>query len=147
MVLEHAKLASPASLIGAAATIAVETDRTFLPITEYGDQAYFYKMYGKRSDYVIDAAGLWKWRGRGLIQLSGGANYGRAGIALKLPLLAQPELAGKMPQSARIFGWFWQLHNLGVLCDERKWEAVRRTVNGGTNGLVQFMGCVKYLGG
>ncbi len=139
--------ASNASLLAAAATIAHETARTFHPISEFGDAEYFHRMYGHRSDYELDSAGLWRWRGRGLVQLTGKYNYQEAGKALNLDLANHPELACQMPQAARIFAWFWSGRHINKIADSRKWEAVRRAVNGGTNGLDQFMRYVKYLGG
>ena len=149
-LLTAAGAGSAESLAGAAATIAVETAHTFMPVSEYGDIKYFHKMYGNRSDYITDSAGLWKWRGRGFIQLTGAANYQAAGYDLKIPLVEKPSLACSPDESARIFVWFWRRHRLPAICQQcdksKDWTAARKAVNGGTNGMVAFEAALQVLG-
>ncbi len=76
-----------------------------------------------------------KFRGRGLIQCTGRANYAAAGKALKLDLLNHPELLEETENACRVSGWFWQTHGLNELADTRNQVRVTRRVNGGKNGL------------
>ena len=76
-----------------------------------------------------------RFKGRGLIQLTGRANYAAAEKALGAPFLDQPELIERFPFAADVSGWFWQSHGLNQLADKDDVKAVTRRVNGGLNGL------------
>lgn len=76
-----------------------------------------------------------RYRGRGLIQITGRTNYGACGRALGLDLLAQPALLEQTVNSCRSAGWFWQSRGLNALADAGDQLAVTRRINGGTNGL------------
>jgi predicted chitinase len=53
-----------------------------------------------------------RYYGRGPIQLSWNFNYGRAGAALGLPLLADPDLVARDPAVAWQTGlWYWMTQN------------------------------------
>jgi putative chitinase len=76
-----------------------------------------------------------RYKGRGLIQITGRANYAACGAALGLDLLEHPQLL-ELPDSAcRSAGWFWKTHGLNELADAGDQVKVTRRVNGGTNGL------------
>lgn len=76
-----------------------------------------------------------KFMGRGLIQVTGRANYARAAAALNLPLLDQPELLEQPSNAALSACWFWNTHALNVLADAGDFETITRRINGGLNGL------------
>ena len=78
-----------------------------------------------------------KFKGRGLIQLTGRLNYARAGAALILPLVDHPELLEEPVNASRVSGWFWQTHGLNELADAYDFVGCTRRINGGTNGLAQ----------
>jgi len=69
----------------------------------------------------------WKYRGRGLIQLTGKTNYRLCGEALSLDLLTQPELLEKPQHACMAAAWFWS--SKGDI------ETITRRVNGGLTGL------------
>lgn len=76
-----------------------------------------------------------KYRGRGLIQVTGRANYAACGEALGLDLIAQPELL-EMPQHAAMSAaWFWKQNGLNDLADRDQFNSITRRINGGLNGL------------
>jgi putative chitinase len=81
-----------------------------------------------------------KFRGRGLIQLTGRANYTAAGKALGADLVAQPELLGEPGLACRSAGWFWKSRGLNELADEGLFEKITRRVNGGLNGYAERLG-------
>jgi putative chitinase len=76
-----------------------------------------------------------RFRGRGLIQITGRANYRDCGAALGLDLLAEPGLLELPRNAARSAGWFWKRHGLNELADIGAFERITRRINGGTNGL------------
>ena len=76
-----------------------------------------------------------KYKGRGLIQLTGKANYAAAGKDLGLDLINHPELAETSENAAKTAMWFWKKKNL---CDAAKngdVKSVTHKINGGENGL------------
>lgn len=75
-----------------------------------------------------------RFKGRGLIQITGRENYRKAGAALGLPLLDQPELLEQAEWSAISAAWWWASHGLNELADAGKFEQITRTINGGLNG-------------
>ena len=76
-----------------------------------------------------------KYRGRGLIQITGRANYKACGDALGLDLINQPELLEKPQHACMSAAWFWATKGLSTLADEGKFETITRRINGGLNGL------------
>lgn len=78
-----------------------------------------------------------RFRGRGLLQVTGRANYAACGKALGLDLLAQPELLEQTVNACRSAGWFWQTRGLNALADAGDQVNVTRRINGGVNGLAE----------
>ena len=99
------------------ATAKHETADTMQPVTEYGGKRYFDKYdTGKLAKALgntpeADGDGF-KYRGRGYVQITGRANYAKAGDWLKLDLLGNPDLALQPTIAAQILvrgcsmGWF-----------------------------------------
>jgi putative chitinase len=81
-----------------------------------------------------------KFRGRGLIQLTGRANYTAAGKALGVDLVEKPEQLGEPGLACRSAGWFWKSHGLNELADEGLFEKITKRVNGGLNGYAERLG-------
>lgn len=75
------------------------------------------------------------YAGRGLIQLTGRANYARAEAATGLPLVAQPELAAEPANAVWTACVFWRDHRLNALADSDDTLRLTRAINGGSNGL------------
>jgi putative chitinase len=82
----------------------------------------------------------YKYRGRGIVQITGRDNYRRAGEALGVDLIAQPELLGEPGLACRSAAWYWRAHGCNELADAGKFEAITRTINGGLNGYAQRLG-------
>ncbi len=76
-----------------------------------------------------------RYKGRGLLQLTGRANYREYGTALGLPLEDQPELAADPLTSLRIACEYWKRRKINDLADADNLPGVTRRVNGGLNGL------------
>lgn len=84
-----------------------------------------------------------KFKGRGLLQCTGRANYAACGAALKLDLLNHPELLERPVNACRSAGWFWESKRLNALADQKLMTACARAVNGGSNGLKDRLACWK----
>lgn len=82
----------------------------------------------------------YKFRGRGLIQTTGRANYALTGAALGVDLLAEPELLSQPVLAARSAAWFWQAHGCNGLADVDAFEQITRRINGGLNGYPERLG-------
>jgi putative chitinase len=79
-----------------------------------------------------------RFKGRGLIQITGRSNYTAYGQSRgrdfitgdnNLLLATDPNIA------ADCSGWFWTTHNLNPLADQDNALAITKKINGGTNGL------------
>lgn len=75
-----------------------------------------------------------KYRGRGLIQITGRANYMMCGEALALDLINQPELLEKPQHACMSAAWFWASRGLNTLADAGQFNTITRRINGGQNG-------------
>jgi putative chitinase len=76
-----------------------------------------------------------KYRGRGLIQITGRANYAACGEALGLDLIIQPELLELPQYAAMSAAWFWKQNGLNDLADRDQFNTITRRINGGLSGL------------
>lgn len=76
-----------------------------------------------------------RYKGRGLIQTTGRANYAATGRALGIDLIANPEQLAEPVLSARSAAWFWQSRKLNAFADSGDFLTLTRRINGGLNGL------------
>ena len=76
-----------------------------------------------------------KFKGRGLIQLTGRANYARIGNILGVDFIANPKLAGQFPWAALTAAIFWRENRINEAADKDDVRRVTRIINGGYNGL------------
>ncbi len=76
-----------------------------------------------------------RYKGRGLIQITGRANMALCGHALGLDLIAHPELLEAPEGAARSAAWFWRTHGLNELADHDRFGSITKIINGGFNGL------------
>ena len=75
-----------------------------------------------------------RFKGRGLIQTTGRANYRATGDALGVNLIARPELLADSTLASRSAAWFWKEHGLNELADAGDFMRITRRINGGLNG-------------
>ena len=75
-----------------------------------------------------------KYRGRGLIQITGRANYTTCGEALALDLVNHPELLEKPQHACMSAAWFWASRGLNTLADAGQFDKITLRINGGQNG-------------
>ena len=93
----------------------------------------------------------WRYRGRGLIQITGRANYAQSGAELGADLIAKPEQLEQPEFAADSAAEWWRRHGCNVLADTGDMAAVTRRVNGGLTGLDDriklYSAALAYLGG
>lgn len=76
----------------------------------------------------------WRYRGRGLIQLTGRSNYQQAGAALNVDLENHPELLLQPRYASLSAAWYWSAHGLNSLADAEDFRLITLRINGGLNG-------------
>ena len=72
----------------------------------------------------------WKYRGAGLIQLTGQANFMAAEAACGRPYKSQPELVALPRDAALTAAWFWASAGCNGPADDLDHLAVRKRING-----------------
>lgn len=83
----------------------------------------------------VESGEGWKYRGRGLKQLTGKDNYTRCGAALGLDLVDSPDLLLEPEGAALSAAWFWTANKCGALADADDFVGLTKKINGGTIGL------------
>jgi putative chitinase len=77
-----------------------------------------------------------RFKGRGLIQLTGRANYAAYSNDSGIDCLAKPELVAIDPFIAvDVACWYWNKRQINKLADQDDVKAVTKAINGGYNGL------------
>ena len=75
------------------------------------------------------------YRGRGLIQTTGRANFKAVSDALATDFINNPELLSEPNMATRSAAWYWQQHGLNELADAGNFTRITYKINGGTNGM------------
>ncbi len=127
------------------AQIAHETGG-FKWLSELGSKRYFDKYepntsIGKRLGNIYSGDGA-KYKGRGLIQLTGRYNYTQFREYLRnrrdvpyLDAVVYPAKVAKLDMALLAALWCWDRHNLNMLADKNHLRAITRKINGGYNGI------------
>lgn len=76
-----------------------------------------------------------RYRGRGLIQVTGRSNYAAAAMDMDIDCLDNPDLLLTSQNAARSAGWFWKSHGLNEIADTGDFIHCTKIINGGINGL------------
>lgn len=118
--------------IAALGTIGVEVG-SFAPINEYRNAD------GSIPNGWYSYGGGPLYHGRGFIQLTHDYNYAHYGKALGVDLLDNPNLALDPTIAARVLARYFAEHGIPAMAAAGLWTAIRRAVNGGTNGLDRFL--------
>jgi putative chitinase len=96
------------------------------------------RVYANRMGNGNEASGDgWKYRGRGLIQLTGRSNYTACGNYIGVDIANIPDLILESPMiSVKAACWFWTvLNKLNPLADKDDVVGITKKVNGGLNGI------------
>lgn len=90
-------------------------------------------VYGGRMGNNTTGDG-YKYRGRGVIQLTGKDNYAAFQKATGIPVLDNPDLLKEPRYALESAIWFWNKNNLNALADQNNFKAITQRINGGQNG-------------
>jgi putative chitinase len=103
------------------------------------------KVYADRMGNRDEASGDgYRFRGKGLVQLTGHSNHFHAGKALGVDFVMQPDLVATPKYAALTAGWFWETHKLNPPADALDYTKVTKIINGGTIGLDDRIKHVKH---
>lgn len=111
------------------------------------------RVYANRLGNGDEASGDgWRYRGRGLIQLTGKENYikagaGMAGLPAGVTPVGTPDIIAQPRWAAESAAWWWEAHGLNALADgladkareHKTFREITRRINGGYNGLTERM--------
>ncbi|MBL0142674.1 MAG: glycoside hydrolase family 19 protein [Betaproteobacteria bacterium] len=96
-------------------------------------------VYANRLGNGDEASGDgWRFRGRGIFQLTGRENYADASLAIcgdASVLVESPQLVAEPEYACETAGWYWQARGLNELADAGEFTAITRRINGGTLGI------------
>lgn len=76
-----------------------------------------------------------KFKGRGLIQITGRANYKEVGSVLGIDLISNPERLADYDLACLSAAWYWSINKLNEFADKDDIQLITRRINGGFNGL------------
>lgn len=112
----------------------------FTTLDEFGGNTYFNKMYDTRTDLGNTAAKDGDgalYHGRGIIQITGKANYKTYGDKIGVDLVDNPDLAKTSDNSMLIALEYWKDKNLNQFADLDDIKTITKRINGGFNGLTE----------
>lgn len=98
---------------------------------ELGADDYFAKYEGRHDLGNTQPGDGLRFKGRGLIQITGRANYRAAGMALGVDLLSEPARLAEPELAARSAGWFWKANGLNRYADIDQFASLTKRINGG----------------
>ena len=136
---------SPTDAYAIAVLATCATESNFAIVQEHGALAYFKMDEGRQDLGNTQKGDGYKFRGRGLVQLTGRANYTKYGKLLGLDLVNNPDLALIPDAAVRILVAYMKDHGCDVWANRGNWQQVRKLVNGGLNGWPRFHDCVYRL--
>lgn len=86
-----------------------------------------------------------RYKGRGLIQLTGRSNYTAYSFARfgDDRAVRNPQMVARLPDAALAAGWYWRVKGLNTIADRDDIRAVTRVINGGYNGLDDRIKCTE----
>ncbi len=91
-----------------------------------------------------------RFKGRGLIQITGRTNYDHLSKALNFDFIKEPEKLELPGAAALSAGWFWYKTGLNAVADSGDFKKITKKINGGYNGLKDrcehWYRCQKALG-
>lgn len=76
-----------------------------------------------------------RYKGRGLIQITGRANYQAISNDFGIDFIKHPEFLETAENATLSAGWFWDKHGLNSLADLDLLVKITKVINGGQNGI------------
>lgn len=93
------------------------------------------RIYSSRMGNGDEASGDgWRFRGRGLIQLTGRDNYKDCGNGISADLLVNPDMLAQPETAAMSAAWYWWAHGLSHFADSEDFTKITQVINGGQTG-------------
>jgi putative chitinase len=90
-----------------------------------------------------------RFKGRGLIQITGRSNYKTLSYYFDTDFVGNPQLLEQPEWAVKSTLWYWDSRGLNAISDSGDFEKLTRRVNGGLNGLTErkaiFERCKLYL--
>ena len=105
---------------------------------QYGNnpQKIANKVYSNRMGNGDEASNDgYKYRGRGLLQITGKSNYAIIAKYLNLDLLNNPDLLLDPTNAVNSAAHYWNNHDCNNLADKLDHTSITKKINGGVNGL------------
>lgn len=130
-ILKEYEIDTPLRISHFLAQLAHESD-SFCTTQEYASGSAY---EGRKDLENTDPGDGRKYKGRGLIQLTGKANYRQMGKILDLPLELHPCIAAEPVISLMIACEYWKSRDINKAADTDNIEKVTKLVNGGLNGI------------
>lgn len=94
------------------------------------------RVYANRMGNGSEATGDgWKYRGRGLLQITGEFNYAEYTEYCGFDVVKDPDLLAKPVGATRSSMWCWRLKGLNLLADKGDFTLITKRINGGYNGI------------
>jgi putative chitinase len=90
---------------------------------------------GRMGNGPTESGEGWKYRGRGLKQLTGKTNHSNCSKGLGVDLVDNPDLLLEPIYAARSAAWFWSTNKCNVYADAEDIEGLTRRINGGLIGI------------
>jgi len=106
-----------------------KADQQAIANTVYGGE------WGRKNLGNTQPGDGWRFRGRGLKQLTGRDNYKRCGDAIGENFIDYPDRLLEPVNAALSAGWFWSVNKLNAAADRGDVRAMTKIINGGFNGL------------
>jgi len=107
--------------------------KTAQEVAAGGAEAIANLVYGNRMGNTAPDDGF-KYRGRGIIQMTGKANYEKYGKMIGVDLVSNPDLASDPKVAAQLAIAFWKANHLSGPAQQGNVQAVTQVINGGQNG-------------
>ncbi len=103
---------------------------------ERNPQAIASKVYANRMGNGDEASqDGWKYRGRGLIQVTGKTNCQEFADSLEISIDEATEYLETFEGAVQGSCWFWESNNLNALADKGDIVSISKKVNGGDHGM------------
>jgi putative chitinase len=111
---------------------AAQESDGFRTLTEYASGKAYEGRHDLGNMHPGDGA---LFKGRGIFQLTGRANYHKYGDLLGVDLEGHPEFAALPQYAVLTAGQYWSDHGLNELADKDDIRAITKAINGGYTGL------------
>lgn len=133
--MEEFDISTPARQAAFLANVGHESGGLKWLVELWGPTIAQQRYEGRRDLGNVQPGDGFKFRGRGLLQTTGRANYAVLSGHLGIDYLQDPDRLAQPVDASRSAGYFWQSNNLNKFADVGDFLSVVKRINGGYNGL------------